>query len=82
MSERYRVTKHKEDSKQHTYSEKQAEYDAGQDAEQQKRLRKTGELATAEALKDDIDSLLDEIDEVLEQNAETFVRDFVQKGGE
>lgn len=26
--------------------------------------------------------ILDEIDEVLESNAETFVRSFVQKGGE
>ena len=30
----------------------------------------------------EVDSLLEEIDEVLEQNAETFVRGFVQKGGE
>lgn len=28
------------------------------------------------------DDLLDEIDSVLEENAETFVRSFVQKGGE
>ncbi|UVY82912.1 ubiquitin-like protein Pup [Brachybacterium sp. NBEC-018] len=28
------------------------------------------------------DDLLDEIDAVLEENAETFVRSFVQKGGE
>ena len=31
---------------------------------------------------DDVDELLDEIDEVLEVNAEDFVRSFVQKGGE
>lgn len=31
---------------------------------------------------DDIDALLDEIDEVLEVNAEQFVRAYVQKGGE
>jgi ubiquitin-like protein Pup len=30
----------------------------------------------------EVDALLDEIDDVLEQNAETFVRGFVQKGGE
>ncbi|NIZ92706.1 ubiquitin-like protein Pup [Kineococcus rubinsiae] len=30
----------------------------------------------------DVDSLLDEIDEVLESNSEEFVRGFVQKGGE
>ena len=29
-----------------------------------------------------VDALLDEIDDVLESNAETFVRGFVQKGGE
>lgn len=31
---------------------------------------------------DDVDSLLDEIDGVLEENAEAFVKGFVQKGGE
>jgi ubiquitin-like protein Pup len=31
---------------------------------------------------DDIDSVLDEIDDVLESNAEDFVRSFVQKGGQ
>lgn len=29
-----------------------------------------------------VDSLLDEIDDVLEVNAESFVRGFVQKGGQ
>ncbi len=33
-------------------------------------------------LDDDVDSILDEIDDVLEENAEEFVRSFVQKGGE
>lgn len=37
---------------------------------------------TGEKLKADLDDLLDEIDEVLETNAEDFVRSFVQKGGE
>ena len=36
----------------------------------------------AEEEKADMDELLDEIDEVLESNAEEFVRGFVQKGGE
>ena len=31
---------------------------------------------------DDVDAILDEIDDVLEENAEEFVRGFVQKGGE
>ena len=33
-------------------------------------------------LTDDVDALLDEIDDVLEENAEDFVRAYVQKGGE
>ncbi|WP_372733734.1 ubiquitin-like protein Pup [Nocardioides sp.] len=34
------------------------------------------------ALDDDIDAILDEIDDVLETNAEDFVKSFIQKGGE
>jgi ubiquitin-like protein Pup len=30
----------------------------------------------------DIDAILDEIDDVLEENAEEFVRAYVQKGGQ
>lgn len=41
-----------------------------------------GEETKAEAQTDDVDDLLDEIDEVLEANAEEFVRSYVQKGGE
>ncbi len=36
----------------------------------------------AEDLKNEMDDLLDEIDSVLEENAEEFVRNYVQKGGE
>ena len=35
-----------------------------------------------EALKEELDDLLDEIDSVLESNAEEFVRSYVQKGGQ
>ncbi|SDI14231.1 prokaryotic ubiquitin-like protein Pup [Sinosporangium album] len=35
-----------------------------------------------EKLSEDVDSILDEIDEVLEENAEEFVRSYVQKGGQ
>lgn len=35
-----------------------------------------------EKLRDDMDSLIDEIDEVLEENAEEFVKNYVQRGGE
>jgi ubiquitin-like protein Pup len=38
--------------------------------------------AKATARDDAVDALLDEIDEVLETNAEGFVRGFVQKGGQ
>lgn len=33
-------------------------------------------------LAEDVDAILDEIDDVLETNAEDFVRSFVQKGGQ
>jgi prokaryotic ubiquitin-like protein Pup len=33
-------------------------------------------------LKEDLDNLLDEIDEILEENAEEFVKSYVQRGGE
>lgn len=32
--------------------------------------------------KEDIDKLLDEIDDILEENAEEFVKSYVQRGGE
>ena len=64
-------------------------------AQEQKQPRKSTESDEApeaavendvserkEALDDDVDAILDEIDEVLEENAEEFVRGFVQKGGQ
>lgn len=42
-------------------------------------------LATSESggkIKAELDDLLDEIDDVLEQNAEDFVKSYIQKGGE
>ncbi len=38
--------------------------------------------AGARDVVDDVDELLDEIDDVLEENAEEFVRGYVQKGGQ
>lgn len=35
-----------------------------------------------QAKDEDVDALLDEIDDVLESNAEEFVKGFVQKGGQ
>ena len=64
-------------------------------AQEQKQPRKSSETEEAvetapesdvaerkEALDDDVDAILDEIDEVLESNAEDFVKSFIQKGGE
>ena len=64
-------------------------------AQEQKQPRKStqDETATEEAvesdfaerkevLDDDVDSILDEIDDVLETNAEDFVKSFIQKGGQ
>lgn len=38
--------------------------------------------AQGDKLKAELDDLLDEIDEVLESNAEDFVKSYVQKGGQ
>jgi prokaryotic ubiquitin-like protein Pup len=42
----------------------------------------TATSAQGDKLKAELDDLLDEIDEVLESNAEDFVKSYVQKGGE
>ena len=64
-------------------------------AQEQKQPRKSSEADEAvqdspesdvaerkEALDSDIDDILDEIDDVLETNAEDFVKSFIQKGGQ
>ena len=43
---------------------------------------KTRSQTEAEAIKDELDELLDEVDGVLEENAEAFVKGYIQKGGE
>jgi len=47
------------------------------DADHAQNLAQRGE-----DLKKDLDAVLDDIDEVLEENAEEFVRSYVQKGGQ
>lgn len=42
----------------------------------------TQSTVTAGSSPSDIDQILDEIDDVLESNAEDFVRNYVQKGGQ
>ena len=39
-------------------------------------------IETGKKIQGDIDQLVDEIDEVLEENASEFVKNYVQKGGE
>jgi prokaryotic ubiquitin-like protein Pup len=64
-------------------------------AQEQKQPRKSGESEEVaevqpetdvaerkEALDDDVDAILDEIDDVLETNAADFVKSFIQKGGQ
>jgi ubiquitin-like protein Pup len=64
-------------------------------AQEQKQPRKSSETEDAtevapesdvserrEAMHDDVDAILDEIDDVLETNAEDFVKSFIQKGGQ
>ena len=41
-----------------------------------------GSGESGEALKAELDDLLDEIDDVLETNAEDFVKSYIQKGGQ
>jgi ubiquitin-like protein Pup len=61
--------------------------------EQKKTQRKAGggdeadagqaqTTAKGEKLKEEMDDILDEIDSVLEENAEEFIKSYVQKGGE
>jgi prokaryotic ubiquitin-like protein Pup len=57
----------KKGSQDDTQVEETVETDAGERKEQ---------------LDEDIDAILEEIDEVLESNAEDFVKSFIQKGGQ
>ena len=67
----------------------------GDMAQEQKQPRKSTQDETAtdevvetdvaerkEVIDDDVDAILDEIDDVLETNAEDFVKSFIQKGGQ
>ena len=50
--------------------------------EREEVVEETAPARQGEALKEELDDLLDEIDSVLEANAEEFVRSYVQEGGE
>jgi ubiquitin-like protein Pup len=65
-----------------------------QEKEQKRTQRKSGggageddagqveTTSKGEKLKQEMDDILDEIDSVLEENAEEFIKSYVQKGGE
>ncbi|TVR35299.1 MAG: ubiquitin-like protein Pup [Nitriliruptor sp.] len=53
----------------------------GSEQEPEEHVEETPESDAKDVL-DDVDELLDEIDDVLEENAEEFVRGYVQKGGQ
>jgi len=65
-------------------------HDSGQSRPQRQHEDEAEEVVEAgsdvaerhEKLTEDVDAILDEIDDVLESNAEDFVRAFVQKGGQ
>lgn len=65
-------------------------HDSGQSRPQRQHDDQVEEVAGSgtevaerhEKLTEDVDAILDEIDDVLEVNAEDFVRAFVQKGGQ
>ena len=62
-----------EQERKHRKSDRSA-----QDAE----VTATRDTRVGEDLSGKIDDLLDEIDSVLEENAEEFVKNYVQKGGQ
>ena len=50
--------------------------------EQQDAATQSDAAERKEQLDEDIDAILGEIDDVLETNAEDFVKSFIQKGGQ
>jgi ubiquitin-like protein Pup len=65
------------DTKQTQKPSKGGDGDGRSAGESGQKLAKKGD-----ALKEEMDALVDEIDAVLEENAEEFVKNYVQRGGE
>ncbi len=63
---------------------------AKQEQKKKKESKPSEEAVTASAeviekgkkTEEELDALMDEIDDVLEENAEEFIKNYVQKGGE
>lgn len=62
--------------------QKQPHRPGGGDAPETEQAGQVRGNPQAAAQAEELDSLLDEIDTVLESNAEEFVKGFVQKGGQ
>jgi ubiquitin-like protein Pup len=62
--------------------QKRIQKKGGSDAESADDAGQVTSSSKAAELKDEMDDILDEIDTVLEENAEEFVKSYVQKGGE
>jgi ubiquitin-like protein Pup len=71
------MTSREPGGQQHRQSQRErVEHEAASDEGSEQLKERQDKLA------DDVDAILDDIDEVLEENAEDFVRGFVQKGGQ
>jgi ubiquitin-like protein Pup len=67
----------------HDSGQSRAQRQTGETEETEVATDSTSDVAERhEKLTEDVDAILDEIDDVLETNAEEFVRSFVQKGGQ
>lgn len=74
--ERVKYEPPKERSQQHDYEAKDAK-DEQEQARRAQAAQEAGKVAVEHT-----DDLLDEIDSILEVNAEQFIRAYVQKGGQ
>lgn len=63
-------------------SQDKVQRQGGGDEEDPESTAESGGQERREKLGEDVDAILDEIDDVLEENAEDFVRAYVQKGGQ
>ena len=66
-----------EQKRKDTRPQKPAEGGGGDGAAGNAKIAEKGKK-----IKEDIDKLLDEIDDILEENAEEFVKSYVQRGGQ
>ena len=63
-------------------SDREHKQTTGREADEAQVEAESAATAQGEEIADKIDDLLEEIDAVLEENAEEFVKNYVQKGGE